>query len=273
MRTLAPIAICENNLSSAWGRAFQHAFKNPNDASPLTVSFSLSPTGEPQEDSSVRNAVDQALKSQRKPKVSVRENAEMLFPSRTWERCRTEGREAFYEQYKTQVLPRIRQRVKGNFYGTYFERLIDYEGVNQLEHIIEFWERSKASTQPHRPRPAALVAACFDPRRDQKFQALRGFPCLQQVSFAYDRHGDGLAISAFYPCQYIFDRGYGNYLGLSHLGMFMADQLKLRLVRVNCFVAVPLLGHGLTKVSLASVSLAVNANLASSTPRSAVMTP
>ena len=45
-----------------------------------------------------------------------------------------------------------------------------------------------------------------------------------------------MAISAFYPCQYVFDRGYGNYLGLSHLGKFIADALspaKVRSVILN----------------------------------------
>ena len=263
MRTLAPTTICECNLTKAWGRAFQHAFASPHDAGPMTVSFGLSAAGEPQEDPAVRLAVDQALKAQRKAKVSVQENAAMLFPLRTWQCCQSQGRAAFYEHYRTQVFPRIKARMKGKCYGTYFERMIQYDdGVNQLEHIIEFWERCRKKNR--RPRPSALLAACFDPHRDHTFEPLRGFPCLQQVSFSYDCVGKGLAISAFYPCQYVFDRGYGNYLGLSHLGKFIADALQLKLVRVNCFVAAPLLGD-VTKASVSAVCSSVEKNLTEST--------
>lgn len=254
MRTSAPTTVCEISLARAWGRAFLHAFAHPHDAGPLVVSFSLSAKGEPEEESRLRRAVDAALKAQ--DKISVSENAAMLFPVRTWSLCRAQGRATFYDHYRDKVFPRIKARMKGKCYGTYFERMIRYEGgVNQLEHIIEFWERCRKSNR--RPRPSALLAACFDPRHDHTFEPLRGFPCLQQVSFAYDRVGDGLAVSAFYPCQYLFDRGYGNYLGLSHLGKFMADAMRLKLVRVNCFVAAPLLGD-VTKESLATVRSCVD---------------
>jgi thymidylate synthase len=93
----------------------------------------------------------------------------------------------------------------------------------------------------HRPRLSALQVSCFDPPKDHTGQPVRGFPCLQQVSFAYDNSG-GLAVSAYYPSQYIFDRGYGNYLGLCHLGQFMASEMGLQLVRLNCYVNSPLRG-------------------------------
>jgi len=259
MRTLEPIIIAENNVSRAWARAFQYAFSNPHDAGPMTVSFRLPPSGQAEEEIAVRGAVDQALKSAKK--VSVTENAAMLFPLRTWQRSRLQGRAAFYEHYKNDVFPRIKARMKGKFYGTYFERLTGFgDGMNQLEHIIEFWQR--CAKKNRRPRPSALIAACFDPKRDHTFEPLRGFPCLQQVSFAYDRSGKGLAVSAFYPCQYVFDRGYGNYLGLSHLGKFVAEALQLNLVRVNCFVTAPILTGDVSKTSLASLVRCVERTLA-----------
>jgi hypothetical protein len=252
--------IAESNVSKAWARAFQHAFANPHEAGPMAVSFRLPASGEVEEDATLRRAVDLALKAAKK--VSVQENAAMLFPLRTWQCSKAQGRAAFYEHYKTDVFPRIKARVKGKFYGTYFERMIGFGdgSKNQLEHIIEFWERR--AKKKLRPRPSALLAACFDPQRDHTFEPLRGFPCLQQVSFAYDRTGKGLAVSAYYPCQYVFDRGYGNYLGLAHLGKFVADALKLNLLRVNCFVAAPLLSGSVTKTSLAPLVRAVERALA-----------
>jgi len=36
----------------------------------------------------------------------------------------------------------------------------------------------------------------------------------------------------------LFDRAYGNYLGLCHLGRFMAHEMGLKLVRMTCIASV-----------------------------------
>ncbi len=38
--------------------------------------------------------------------------------------------------------------------------------------------------------------------------------------------------------QYLFERAYGNYLGLKRLGDFMAHEMSLTLERVVCIAAV-----------------------------------
>jgi hypothetical protein len=43
-------------------------------------------------------------------------------------------------------------------------------------------------------------------------------------------------MNAFYAKQCLFQKAYGNYLGLCRLALFMADQMSLNLDRVNCFV-------------------------------------
>jgi hypothetical protein len=53
---------------------------------------------------------------------------------------------------------------------------------------------------------------------------------------------DGIAITGFYPSQHIFDRAYGNYLGLAHLGRFICDQTGLELRRITCIATRPMLG-------------------------------
>ena len=156
-----------------------------------------------------------------------------------------------YDWFLNKMLPRLRQRDRRNQYGTYFERMIAFHGVkwrdgkmepatvNQLERVIADWTRPRAHHK--RPRHSALQIACFDPPKDLTGQSVRGFPCLQQVSVAYDDQGC-LALSAFYPTQYIYDRAYGNYLGLCTLGRFLSDAMGLRFVRFNCFIAHPKLG-------------------------------
>ena len=81
-----------------------------------------------------------------------------------------------------------------------------------------------------------LQVAIFDPARDHVADAQLGFPCLQQVSF--EPTTAGLVVNAFYATQQIFDKAYGNYVGLVQLGVFMAQQMEMRLARLNVVVGI-----------------------------------
>src|SRR5262245_26658964 len=81
-----------------------------------------------------------------------------------------------------------------------------------------------------------LQATTFDPGRDHVPSAQLAFPCLQQVSF--EPTDTGLVVNAFYATQQIFDKAYGNYLGLSQLGAFMANEMSMPLSRLNVMVGV-----------------------------------
>jgi hypothetical protein len=118
--------------------------------------------------------------------------------------------------------------------------------INQIEHVLGRWNHRKAIGS--RPRASELQLACFDPAKDHTGQALRGFPCLQQISLTYE--GNELALAACYPTQYVFDRGYGNYLGLCRLGLFLAHEMGLRLTRVSFFIGSPRLGDNVRKQAL-----------------------
>src|SRR5262249_52342487 len=141
-------------------------------------------------------------------------------------------------------LPRLKARDRRNRLGTYFERLMNFTGmqrgkpksVDQLSFVIDLLKKRKKW-----PRQSALQIACFDPAKDHTGQPVRGFPCLQQVSLAYDDDGR-FAMSAYYPTQYIFDRAYGNYLGLCNLGQFLAKETGLTFARLTCFIGRPELG-------------------------------
>ena len=47
-----------------------------------------------------------------------------------------------------------------------------------------------------------------------------------------------MAVNGFYAMQYLFERAYGNYLGLCRLGRFVAHELGLELVQMNCMVGI-----------------------------------
>lgn len=250
MTTKVPEVICEDNLSYAWGRAFLTAMKgSKDDLMPLTISIGELTNGLPKEDNQIREALDVALAQNGKYSCAI--SGLTIFPFKYWNLMGRPHIKQFTDLYLNKYLPRLRARDSRNKKGTYFERMVAFEGVrgkggkllnetkNQLEHIISLWPKN---SEHSRPRQSALQAACFDPVKDHNGAPRSGFPCLQQVSFTYDDNG-GLAINAYYPTQYIFDRAYGNYLGLCHLGYFMADELGLKLVRLNCFVGRPELGN------------------------------
>ena len=79
-------------------------------------------------------------------------------------------------------------------------------------------------------------ATTFDPGRDHVASAQLGFPCLQQVSF--EPTAAGLVTNAFYATQQIFDKAYGNYLGLAQLGAFMAREMGMSLARLNVMIGI-----------------------------------
>ena len=270
MLTDAPRIIDEANLSLAWGRALLFVLEqSSHNLVPLVISIRDITDNVPQETASIRKALDGNLKLHDKCSCDV--TAFTIFPQRLWAQRTFPDRQAFYAMYLECVLPRLKARDHKNSHGTYFERMISYRGSkkkdddylpeakNQLEHIIAIWHRDKANGR--RPRHSALQIACFDPVKDHTGGALLGFPCLQQVSFSYDEEGN-LAVNAYYPTQYIFDRAYGNYLGLSHLGRFMACEIGLKLTRINCFIGQPSLGNDISKHDLLNLAAVIRGELA-----------
>lgn len=260
MPNKVPATIAASNLSHAWGQAFLHVMDNSvRNLTPLTLSIDGFVDGLPAEDPLIRDALEKALSGQPK-KFSSKVSALTIFPFDAWMRRNCPGVVEFSDWYLTQLLPRMKKRDSHNRHGTYFERMIHFQGAkanggsmqasckNQLAHIVEIWRRD--GEQGRRPRRSALQAAVFDPPKDHTGGALLGFPCLQQVSLSYDEDSNALAVNAYYPTQYIMDRAYGNYLGLCHLGYFMAREMGLKLTRLNCFIGLPEIGRDWSKSAL-----------------------
>jgi hypothetical protein len=100
-------------------------------------------------------------------------------------------------------------------------------------------------------------AAVFDPARDHVRDAQLGFPCLQHISVVPTADNE-LTLNAFYATQQLFDKAYGNYLGLSRLGHFLAKAMGLQFAQMNCFIGVEKLERvSKTASHLEPVSLAV----------------
>lgn len=222
---------------------FANAFQaTPRNRTPVVLSLAGFSGEVPDEDAAIRHAADQALSKCEKNTVAV--SGMTIFPFDLWEHRGRPSWEKFHPLCVTKFLPRLKACDARNRLGTYFERMMNFTGqrggegkaVDQLGFIIDLLKKSQRW-----PRQSALQLSCFDPAKDHTGQPVRGFPCLQQVGLSHD--GDKrIAVHAFYPTQYIFDRGYGNYLGLCHLGAYIAHQTGLQFARLNCYIGEPHLG-------------------------------
>lgn len=248
---IARISACvvvDRNLSAAWVRAFSAlAAPGVKALAPLVVSVTGFHGGQPEETLGVRSLLDEALaeyadqktvgegdaKKLRQP-LTCQGVANTIFPGSLW--SPGTDRHLFYKRYLA-MLPRLKRR--GSPRGLYFERLIAYgrgpQNGNQLEHIIDAYAGGLRRT-------SAFQATICDPQRDSTRQPRLGFPCLQQI--ALHPEGSTLGITGFYGTQYVFERAYGNFLGLCWLGRFLAFEMGLTLKQMTCVAAyAPFYGH------------------------------
>lgn len=152
--------------------------------------------------------------------------ASTIFPASLWNP--DVPRESLYERYR-RILPIVRN-FQENRHGTYFSRFLDHE--NQLEHVIT------TRLDRHNNRRSAYQLIVFNPEADHGDWRQRGFPCLHQVSFVPNTQRKTLEVFGYYPTQTIFEKAYGNYLGLWRLGEFVAHQWELTMKSVTCVAVV-----------------------------------
>lgn len=244
-----PYLIDQPNLSLAWAAAFQAVDAIPGkEVNSLSVSFTgLSPDIE--EVREIRDLLDNALDLQ--GMQSIHTVANTIFPSSLWRLARGD-REVFYREYLENLPHYTKMSPYKNRGGTYFSRLISFDvdpiqgaidlngshSINQIEFLIQHCLPRK--------RRSYLQAAVFDPHRDHSEAAQLGFPCLQHVSVIPDFKAGSIDLNAFYATQQLFDKAYGNFLGLARLGKFIAEESNLELHRVTCFVGLEKIDRGPT---------------------------
>jgi hypothetical protein len=201
-----------------------------HEISPLTVTIQHQSEDGEWDNAEARRTVNRLL--DRAGRQPVEHVASTIFVNSWWNKNRP--RDEYYKRYKKN-LAKLRS-FRQNANGIYLERLINYpgelgkEGLNQLERIIQMFN---AGTR----RRSAFQATPYFPLTDLKATPYLHFPCLQQVAFIPTRAQE-LTVLGFYPVHYLFQRAYGNYLGLVHLGEFMAHGMALRLSRVICIAGV-----------------------------------
>lgn len=228
-----PLMIVAKSVSEAYARTLLHIMSHPGiEIAPLVLTIEGFGQGyDIPEDLKVRTALDNLLTA--KKYRDVEDVAYTIFPQRLWTMAQGD-RAKLFEFYKM-AFPAYRAanpRLNGR--GLYFERLMMYgrgpcDG-NQLEWILSQYE-SRSGV-----RRSMLQATTFDPERDHSGTARLGFPCLQHVSFIPTNAG--LVANAFYATQQLFDKAYGNYLGLAQLAAFMAREMGTPLARLNVTIGV-----------------------------------
>jgi hypothetical protein len=219
--------IVSSSISHAWLSAVTMTSAAPNhELLNLNVTVNGLEQGGPEEDATIRSSLDQVLLES--ALGSVQTVASTIFPNSMWNPNRP--KEQLFARYMT-AFPKIR-KCRSNSRGTYFQRLINYPtfkapGFNQLKHVIETYLGGNH-------RRSSLQASLIVPEVDLNNAPLQGFPCMQQIAFVPNSKTASLHVVAFYPHQYLFQRAYGNYLGLIQLGRFVAHEMHLTLTAMTC---------------------------------------
>lgn len=253
----SPVTLTADNLSVAWGKVLNELAKpGVTRLAPLTLSITgFDETGVAREVPEIRTAVDRFLLSQ--GKKNSENIAWTIFPQQDWE-ISGGDRDLFFDVY-IESFQRVQAfNARNNKRGSYFQRLVDLngggQGPNQLKWLLDDYDQ-----HPKARRTSKFQATTFDPARDYSSTGQLEFPCLQQVSFTFEDRA--LQVNAFYATQQIARKAYGNYLGLSRLGAFVASQMKLRFEQLNIFVGVAKMDIGKTDADLAELLGVVRAHL------------
>lgn len=231
--TTSPLLVTSGNLSAAWSEVFIHIVDHPGtQIAPLVLSITeFDERGVAAEDAEVRTALDAALALE--DQYNTEDVAYTIFPQRLWTMAQGDRKTLF--KFYRMAFPAYQAANRSlNRKGLYFERLVNYgrgpKDGNQLEWILSQYEHRQTV------RRSMLQASIFDPEHDHVADAQISFPCLQQVSFVPS--SAGLVVNAFYATQQVFNKAYGNYLGLAQLGAFMAHEMKIPLTRVNIMAGI-----------------------------------
>lgn len=223
-----PLLIQENNISNAWIKVLEYIVDNPGkEICPLILSIT-----DFEENKSIRNELDNSLST--KNLATVQTVSETIFPKSLYDYCKKD-REILYREYSKNLL-RIKKIDPSNRNGTYFGRLIEFDGsnrkINQIEIIISSLQKDSNNN-----RRSKLQASIFNPEIDHTNAMYQGFPCLQHVTF-YKTKNNGLVLNSFYAIQHLYRRAYGNWLGLINLGEFVANETNLKFEKFNCHIGV-----------------------------------
>jgi hypothetical protein len=233
-----------DNISTAWLEALSCLLES-DEGKAIHLAVCIRQPLEP-EDQRIRAALDSFIENARKRKPRlwpVSTVANTIFPAAFYQPEGEHPRARLYELHSK--AQRIQERM-GRDSENYFNRLVAYpipdrDSFNQLEYIVD---RLIKQRKPRKGGRGGALSSAYEAGltipdgADLRVQApgqdrnTMGFPCLSHISFtlAHDR----LNLAALYRNQYFVARAYGNYLGLTRIGRFVADEVGVELGEIVC---------------------------------------
>lgn len=221
-----------DTLSAGWARTVRALLDCPGRRAFHTVTVIEDPMSQ---DPTLRTGLDELLR--KRAKAPVVEVANTVFPKALADA----SLDAHHlgARYRA-IYPRLKTLHPHNAAGTYFGRLVQYPSatgdVDQLATVVERMKAQLAlvaegrtrgamsaayEATVHEPADAAAYLATQVPGKDNQY---RGFPCLTGLSFQLVNQR--VHLLAQYRYEYLFSKGYGNYLGLAQMMAFVADQVQ-----------------------------------------------
>ena len=215
---------------NAWASAVASVCTEPDSAAVhLRVSFPCEPAV-----GNAHQAVSDALVAHHE--LSVEQVANTIFPWSLYRSQAADPAALLYENWN--YARRINARRNGRAI-TYFDRLTHYPGkdgtFNQLEHQILKLRSELSGRSTFR----SIYELGLTGEAELRFMApdvdrpRRSFPCLSHISLTVAK--GALNLMAQYRYQYLLRKALGNYLGLSRLLTFIANEVDISpgLVTVN----------------------------------------
>lgn len=152
-----------------------------------------------------------------------------IFPYKLYRRNR--NIDTLSDKYIHKEIPHLKRMPKYGW-GTYFLRMVDYNGdgnSNQLKRIIDAINERDRTTR-------AGYTIVIEKPGGETVKPL-GAPCLNYIAIQLEKIKgvrDRISLLAVYRNHDFLERAYGNYLGLSHLLKFIADQTDLEVGKITC---------------------------------------
>jgi len=219
----------EPELSLAWLSAMELLIEEGGKVVNLNVSFPCGP-GDPGMQALIDEFVDELRRRTGREIWPVQTVANTIFPDALYHpHLGADAAPRLYEAYAAAM--RLHRHRKGEK-DTYFNRLVAYPSpggpYNQLAVVVERLRKQSARTGPPSSAYELGISEVADGdlriQKPDEDRSLYGFPCLSHISLTLV--GGRLNMTALYRNQSFIARAYGNYLGLSRLLAFIADQAQ-----------------------------------------------
>ena len=151
----------------------------------------------------------------------IRDVMNTIFPQKTWDN--SADRAAFYTRYK-----KAHRRGRIKRWGTYFMRLINFgeSHENQLENIVAALSGGWANN------PKAAMTIHLSSAETDTLRPL-GAPCWHFAEVLCPQK-DVVELVAVYRNHDYFNKALGNFIGLSRLLRFIADETGRKPGRLTC---------------------------------------